>query len=142
MTRTYNYPSSAFVGFERLFDELNKVNTPSQPSYPPHNIVKISDEEYAIEMAVAGISTDNLDIEIKDNTLTVSYQPEKIEREYVYRGISSKKFVKSFTLHEYVIVDSATAEDGILTIALKVEVPEEKKPRKINIAGKKQLLQE
>ena len=142
MTRTYTYPSSAFVGFERLFDELNKAQGFTSTSYPPHNIIKIYENEYDIEMAVAGINTENIDIELKENTLKISYTPVKLEREYVYHGISEKSFVKTFTLHDYVIVDSASVNDGILTISLRVEVPEEKKPRKIVIMGKKQLLNE
>ena len=83
MTRTYTYPSSAFVGFERLFDELNKAQGFTSTSYPPHNIIKKNEDEYDIEMAVAGINTENIDIELKENTLKISYTQVIMEREYV-----------------------------------------------------------
>lgn len=143
MTRTFTYPSSAFVGFERLFDEMNRMSDGlNSPSYPPHNIVKISDDHYVIEMAAAGIDPNKLDLNLEDNNLTVSYTPEKRDVEYVHKGISEKAFCKSFTLHEYVLVEGADVVNGVLTINLKVEIPEEKKPRKIEITGNKQLLEE
>ena len=143
MTRTFDYPSSTFVGFERLFDEMNRISSGlNSPSYPPHNVVKINDNEYVIEMAAAGIDPEKLDISLEDNNLTIAYNPEKRDVEYVHKGISEKPFRKGFTLHEYVIVDGADVINGVLTINLRVEIPEEKKPRKIELGSKKQFLQE
>lgn len=143
MTRTFTYPSSAFVGFERLFDEMNRISDGlNSPSYPPHNIVKISNDKYVIEMAAAGIDPEKLEVNLEESNLTVTYTPEKRDVEYVHKGISEKPFRKTFTLHEYVNVEGADVVNGILQIDLKVEIPEEKKPRKIEITGNKQLLQE
>jgi len=142
MTRTYTYPQSAFVGFDRLFNQLNSVNDSIHSGYPPHNVVKVDEDHFDIELAVAGISMDSIQIELKENTLTIQSTPQKRDVEYLYRGISEKQFTKTFTLHEHVIVDGAELIDGILKISLRVEVPEEKKPRKIEITGQKQLLTE
>jgi molecular chaperone IbpA len=122
---------------------MNRISTGlNSPTYPPHNGVKINDNEYVIEMAAAGIDPEKLDISLEDSNLTISYTPEKRDVEYVHKGISEKPFRKGFTLHEYVIVDGADVVNGVLTINLRVEIPEEKKPRKIEITGNKQLLQE
>lgn len=146
MTRlNYTYPSSAFVGFERLFDELNKAHsyTGHTSTYPPHNIIKTSDSTYDIELAVAGIDPEKIEIITKENTLSISYIPEnKKDVEYVHKGISEKRFKKEFTLQEHIIVDGASADNGVLTVHLRLEIPEEKKPRKIEISGKPQLLNE
>jgi molecular chaperone IbpA len=124
-----------FVGFESLFNDLERLtsNTPGQDNYPPHNVVKIDDEHFNIEMAVAGFTRDDIEVELKDGTLIISGERSEDEREYAYKGISSRKFSKSFRLAEYVVADGADLVDGILVVNLRVDIPEEKRPQKIKI---------
>ena len=128
------FPRSAFLGFDHLFDELDRVAKHANDNYPPHNIVKINDTSYLIELAVAGFARDELDVEVKDRSLTVSGKHENRGREYVHKGISAKKFLRSFRLSEYVQVNGADLIDGVLAINLEVVVPEEMRPRKIGIS--------
>ena len=138
MVRTnLNVPRSLFVGFEGLFDELERIHTSARSgsdNYPPHNIVKESDTEYVIEVAVAGFSEDDLDVEQKERSVIISGEHKAKDRDVIHRGISTKKFKRTFRLSEYVLVDGASLKDGILAIKLKLELPEEKRPRKINIS--------
>mgnify|MGYP003780199731 FL=1 len=127
------FPRASFVGFDHLFDELDRVARHANDHYPPHNIVKVSDHDYQIELAVAGFARDELVIEVNDRTLTVRGEHVSKGREYIHKGISAKKFNRNFRLSEYVEVHGADLVDGILAIQLKVVLPEEKRPRKINI---------
>lgn len=129
------FPRSAFVGFDSLFDELAQVANHANDSYPPHNIVKLTDDskEYLIELAVAGFTRNEIEIEQKERTLSVRGEHVVKGREYIHKGISTKKFTRNFRLSEYVEVVGADMKDGILSIHLKVVVPEEKQPRLINI---------
>jgi molecular chaperone IbpA len=129
------FPRASFVGFDHLFQELDWVAKHATDTYPPHNIVKVSDDDYLIEVACAGFTLDDLEIEQDERTLTVTGQQEvPAEREYLHKGISQKKFKRVFRLSEYVFVDGASLTDGILSIQLKFELPEEKRPRKIDIS--------
>lgn len=132
----YSFPTSSFVGFERMFDELARTATATTNSnYPPHNIVKIDEDNYLIEIAVAGFKKEDIDIQLKDSILTVKGKKEDA-RTYSHKGISSRDFTRAFTLGEYVQVNGANLEDGILAIQLERVVPEEERPRVIEI-GKK-----
>lgn len=131
---TYSFPTSSFVGFERMFDELSRTATTSanNSNYPPHNIVKIDEDNYLIEIAVAGFKKEDIDIQLKDSILTVKGKKEDA-RTYTHKGISSREFARTFTLGEYVQVNGANLEDGILAIQLERVVPEEERPRVIEI---------
>ena len=134
MTGVQNlFPRSSFVGFDHLFNELEHVTRHAQDHYPPHNILKTGDTDYLIELAVAGFSRDELNVEVKDRTLTVTGEHQSKGREYIHRGISTKKFKRTFRLSEHVKVNGADLVDGILSVILKYEVPEEMRPRKITI---------
>jgi molecular chaperone IbpA len=132
------FPRSAFVGFDHLFDELDRVAKQAHDHYPPHNIVKTGESEYLIELAVAGFSQNEITIEVKDRSLTVTGEHVSKGREYIHRGISTKKFKRAFRLSEYVQVSGADLVDGILAIHLKIVVPEEMRPRIIPI-GKNEV---
>ena len=127
------FPRSSFVGFDHLFKELEYTTKHSNDHYPPHNIVKISDEAFLIELAVAGFSEDELEVDVKERTLTVKGDHITKGREFIHRGISTKKFRRTFRLSEYVEVHGANLVDGVLAIDLKIVIPEEMRPRKINI---------
>ena len=127
------FPRSSFVGFDHLLNELDQVARNSNDSYPPHNVLKVNDTDYLIELAVAGFSRDELTIEVKDRTLTISGEHTNLGREYIHRGISTKKFKRTFRLSEHVHVHGADFKDGILSVELKYIIPESLKPRKIQI---------
>ena len=124
---------SSFVGFDHLFNELDHVARHANDHYPPHNILKTGETNYLIELAVAGFSKDELIVEVKDRTLTVIGEHQSKGREYIHRGISTKKFKRTFRLSEHVYVHGADIQDGILAIELKYAVPEEMRPRNIPI---------
>jgi len=141
----YSYvPRQFFIGFDNLFNLLEsqpwKAEANSFGTYPPHNVIKIDDDNYTIEFAVAGFKPEDIDIEVRESVLNIT-GGKNDEREYAHKGISSRNFFKTFTLADYVVVTGSTLEDGILSIHLKRELPEAKKPRKISIT-KSELLKE
>lgn len=151
MTHAYGrnlLPST--VGFDRLlstldeFDELFSNKKPA--SYPPYNIVRFDDETYQIQIAVAGFSEDNIDIDYRNNQLTVngSIHQENTKVQYLHHGLASRNFSHSFKLSDTVFVKSADIVNGVLEINLENILPEEKKPRKILIGSsdKKLLIEE
>jgi len=133
------FPRSSFVGFDHLFNELDYVAKHSQDNYPPHNILKTGETDYLIELAVSGFTKDELTIEVKDRTLTVTGEHVSKGREYIHRGISTKKFKRTFRLSEHVKVNGADLKDGVLSVELKYEIPQELRPRKIEIGHYEEL---
>lgn len=131
------------IGFDKMFDELNRTfaNSRTSNNYPPHNVVQIDETHYVIEVAVAGFKEDEIDVELKDNVLTVKGEQRKEEDakelNYLHKGISARNFVRTFPLAEHVEVRGATVQNGILAVALELVVPEEKQPKKIAITFNK-----
>ena len=126
------------VGFDRLFDMLeNSSFGQSQENYPPFDLIKEGDNEYRIELAVAGFKPEELDIVAQQNVLIVSGrkkdESEETVSNYIYRGIATRSFERRFALADHVHVKNADIRDGLLSIALAREIPEAMKPRKINI---------
>ena len=126
------------VGFDRVFDRLDHYVTNQSrmtpTGFPPYNIRRDGDYNYVIEMALAGMSKDDLEVEVADGTLTVrSIDKKEDEGELLHRGISFRKFTRSWTLADDVIVKDAKMENGMLLIHLEHVVPEEKKPRTVKI---------
>lgn len=127
------------VGFDRfndLFESLGDGTEQAFDSYPPYNIEKLGDDEYRIVMAVAGFDQSDLNITAHGDTLQVSGRiSDQAEegRTYLHRGISARAFQRSFRLADYIKVTGAEMKDGLLTINLVREMPEEKKPRMIPI---------
>jgi molecular chaperone IbpA len=126
------------VGFDRLFDMLeNSSLGQSQENYPPFDLIKLGDNDYRIELAVAGFKPEELDITAQQNVLVVSGR-KKDESEdkgnnYVYRGIATRSFERRFALADHIQVRGADMKDGLLSIELVREIPEAMKPKKINI---------
>lgn len=123
------------IGFDRMFDMMSG-NVPTTPNYPPYNIVKHSDDKYTIEIAVAGFSKDEIDVETKENTLLIESKsrPEgDDDKEFLHKGISNRAFKKAFTISDDVVVNGADMKDGILKIEMERIIPEEKKPKVIKI---------
>ena len=133
LTHTTLFPRASFVGFDHLFSELDHVARHAKDHYPPHNIIRIGQSDFLIELAVAGFGEDELDIEVKDRTLSITGEHISKGRDFVHRGISTKKFRRTFRLSEHVEVHGADIQDGILAINLKYVIPEDQSPRKINI---------
>lgn len=132
------------VGFDRIFDMLDQA-TRLEPmtNWPPYNVEKTGDDQYRITMAVAGFTQDEIEVTQQDNSLVIvgKKRQEDGQGEILHRGIASRAFKQSFNLADFVKVTSATLENGLLTIELKREVPEELQPRRIPIhavAGKTQ----
>jgi len=133
------------VGFDRLFSMLDNMNGDGVPTYPPYNIERLDENQYRITMAVAGFGEDDLNIEIKQNALTIAGkrgEPSENAGKVLHQGIASRSFERRFQLADHVEVTGAALENGLLHIDLKRELPEAMKPRTIKIAGaggKKQI---
>ena len=126
------------VGFDDLFDHFNNTleyTVKQQTSYPPYNINKIDDLNYQIEMALAGFNRNDIEIKSALSQLTIKSveNDDKEEKETLHRGISKRKFSRTFTLAEDIKVNGAELKDGMLLVDLEKIVPEEKKPRTIDI---------
>jgi len=122
------------IGFDQLFREFDLINKENTNVYPPHNVVKLDEDNFVIELAVAGFDTKELNIETLENSLVITGEKSgKDEREYSHKGISTRKFTRRFSLAEHVHVSGASLEHGILSISLERQIPEEKKPRTIKI---------
>ena len=124
------------IGIDRWFDTvLDSIEHSSTTNYPPYNIVKKDDDNYTIELAVAGFTEGEINVTTHDGQLVI--KGEKVEQEeeqnYLHKGISARKFERSFTLNDYVEVASATVANGILSIDLERHVPESMKPKTIAI---------
>jgi len=128
------------VGFDRLFDMLeNNGFANGGENYPPFDLRKTGDNDYQIELAVAGFKPDEIDITAQQNVLVVSgKKKEESDREgsdYIYRGIATRSFERRFALADHIQVRGADLKDGLLSIELHREIPEAMKPRKIQVGG-------
>lgn len=124
------------VGFDRLAQLLESASVDQAAGYPPYNIERTDENAYRIEIAVAGFRADELNIEVKENLLTVQGRKaaNDAERRFLHRGLAERDFERRFQLADYVIVADARLADGLLSIALRRELPEALKPRRIEIA--------
>ena len=128
------------VVFDRLFDMLENSNTgQGQENYPPFDLIKLGDNDYRIELAVAGFKPNEIDITAQQNVLIVSgkkgEESENRGQDYIYRGIATRSFERRFALADHIQVRGADLKDGLLAIELVREIPEAMKPRKISIGG-------
>ena len=124
------------IGFDNLFDRLFDIDLESSNSYPPYNISKVDDNNYVIEMALAGFNKDDIEIELSDAELTVrSKKREDSNKDVnlIHQGISHRSFNRKFTLSEEILVKNAEMKNGMLIIKLEKFIPENKKPKLINI---------
>ena len=124
-----------FVGFDTLFNELNELAARKEPNYPAYNIAKDDEENYRIEIALAGFSRDDISIETEKGVLKVEANKADERANYIHQGIAQRGFSKMFRLAEHMKVDDARFVDGILTVALRRVIPEADKPQKIAIAN-------
>lgn len=126
------------IGYADTLGVLQQMSKAKTPSYPPYNITKFADGKFEVQMAVAGFRKDELEVKVQDRVLTVSSELTENEDadtfgEVLHHGIAQRSFKSEFALAEYVEIDEAKLEDGILTIKLVTNLPDEKKPRTIEI---------
>jgi molecular chaperone IbpA len=132
------------LGFDKFFDDVEKLLSmdvqKTVSNFPPHNIIKLDDSRYIVELAVAGFSKDEIEISVEDGKLNVKGDRKEKETEvqYIHRGIGTRSFTKTLTIADTIEVKGAEFKDGILRIGLENIIPEHKKPRKIEI-GKGEL---
>ena len=139
--RAFDIPSvhKFGIGFDNMFDELQRIHSQqSTNNYPPYNIVQINENEFMISLAVAGFGEDNLSVTKDKNMLIIegkhpTMTADSTEPDFLHRGISSRDFTREFKLADYVEIENANLELGILNVHLKREVPEDSKPKKIAI---------
>lgn len=120
-----------FIGFDKMFNRL--TSTTNQSGFPPYNVRKVDEDTFVVELAVAGYNKESIEITEHDGSLVIKGERPEDTEEYVHRGIAGRKFTRTFTLAEYMFVDSADLNDGMLYVVVKREVPEEKKPKTIKI---------
>ena len=123
----------SFVGFDNLFDEFERMSSFTDNNYPAYNIIKTGDEDYKIEIAVAGFNENEISIEVKKGLMTVEASKAKLSNEYLHRGIAERSFTKQFRLADNMEVKNADLRDGLLTINLYREIPEAEKPKQLKI---------
>ena len=126
------------IGMDRLFDRIvTQFDAAQATNYPPYNIVKTGEDTYQIEVAVAGFSEGDIDVQFHNGSLEIRGEQQRVEEDggknYLHHGISARKFTRSFQLADYVEVRSAQVRNGILTVDLERVVPETMKPKSIAI---------
>jgi len=122
-----------FLGFGDQFVrwETNKKTT---SSFPPYNVKKVDEDNYVVELAVAGYDREDIDVTVDKDTLIIKSERENDEKsEYLHKGIAGRNFTQTFTLGEYMTVKSASLDNGLLTVKIERELPESAKPRQIKI---------
>ena len=131
------------VGFDRTFDtlELLASSRAKETNYPPYNIRKISEDQYAIELAIAGFEDKDIDIELVEETLTIKgNRPKEASDGLLHQGLAARDFVKKFVLSDDMEIKGAALSNGMLYVGLERIIPDEKKPRKIKLTSKSKLL--
>jgi molecular chaperone IbpA len=135
--RTYDFSPlfRSTVGFDRLFDALD--NTSARPDWPPYNIERSGENQYRISMAIAGFGPDEIELTQQGNTLIVAGRKEREQRpqEILHQGLAFRDFKQTFNLADHVKVVSAALENGLLSVDLTREVPEQLKPRRIEVGS-------
>ena len=127
---------SRLIGFDRVFDAVTRLHTVEggqSNSFPPYNIKRIDDENYEIQIAIAGFKKSELNVVVEDGNLIVKGEQEKSEDEFLHKGIAERNFTRTWALADEVKVTGSKLKDGVLTISLVHEIPEEKKPTSIEI---------
>jgi len=150
--RTYDFTPFArsAIGFDRFFELLNKQSPEGAENFPPYDIVRTGDDTFRITLAVAGFSPSDITVTAQQNLLTVAGRKAENPRseDYIYQGISARAFERRFNLADYIEVEGADFENGLLQIDLTRKVPEAMKPRRIEVVPatshlqKKQRLEE
>lgn len=139
--------SKTSVGFDEVFNRVmgTSLADASASNYPPYNLYKITDNEYRIDMALAGFNLDEIEVTLKEDVLKIEYKPDESATEadvkYFHRGIAKRAFRRVFALSDTLVVKGATMENGILSIDMENIIPEHRRPRKIEITTKTQKVE-
>ena len=133
-----NALNRALIGFDTMFDKLERrFANQVQNNYPPHNIIRTGENTYLIEIAVAGFGKDEVSVSLENNELSIKGEKAEVDEtaeiQYLHRGLASRNFVRVFPLAEHIQVKGAEIKDGILTVKLERIIPEELKPRIIEV---------
>jgi len=134
----------AFVGFDTILTEMERMASQSRCSFPPYNLIKESDDDYVIEVAIAGYNKDEIYIGKDKDILSISYlkpaEKQKSDVTYIHKGIAKRSFKLDFCLADYVDVSSVDYANGMLFVRLVRELPEEERPKQYSIGYSKQRL--
>ena len=122
------------IGFDRYFEDLERMSNITQTNYPPYNVVKEDNEHFSVELAVAGFSKKDVSITKEKNVLVIEGKIEDESKDFVHKGLASRAFKRSFTLADDVEISGASLKDGILKVSLERVIPEEDKPVSIKIS--------
>ena len=123
-----------FIGFNKEIARLNSAHKTNSQSYPPYDLLKLDEDTYKLSLAVAGFTKDDINVSVDNGTLLINGEiTEVTDAEVVHKGIAGRKFVRSFALGEYMEVTSAELKDGMLHVHVVRIIPEDKKPRVIDI---------
>ena len=122
------------IGFDRYFEDLERMSNITQTNYPPYNVVKEDDEHFSVELAVAGFSKKDVSITKEKNVLVIEGKVEDESKDFVHKGLASRAFKRSFTLADDVEISGASLKDGILVVSLERIITEEDKPISIKIS--------
>jgi molecular chaperone IbpA len=123
-----------FIGFNRELGRLNTAHKTNSQSYPPYDLLKLDEDTYQISLAIAGFSKEDIDVSVDNGTLIIKGEiVEVTDAEVVHKGIAGRKFTRTFALGEYMEVTSAELKDGMLHVHVVRIVPEDKKPKVIDI---------
>jgi molecular chaperone IbpA len=134
-----------FVGFDDTYNRLSKIHddlTQSIPNYPPYNIKKVEENKYVIEIAAAGFAKQDIEITIEDNKLIVKGTSHDDNDNFIFKGIATRAFTRTFALDDQIVIKDAAMFNGMLKIALEKIIPEHRKPRKIEIADEPSTVSE
>jgi molecular chaperone IbpA len=121
-----------YIGFDKMFDRLT-TTTHQQSGFPPYNIRKVNEDTFVVELAVAGFNKNSLSVTENNGTLEIKGDRPEDAETYLHKGIAGRKFTRTFALGEYLFVDSADLNDGMLYVVVKRDIPEDKKPKTIKI---------
>ncbi len=122
------------IGFDRYFEDLERMSSHTQTNYPPYNVVKVDDEHFTVEVAVAGFSKDDISVTKEKNLLIIEGKVEDDSKDFVHKGLASRAFKRSWTLADNVEIETAKLVNGILSVGLEKVIPEEDKPVSIKIS--------
>ena len=122
------------IGFDRYFEDLERMSSHTQTNYPPYNVVKVDDEHFTVEVAVAGFSKDDISVTKEKNFLIIEGKVEDDSKDFVHKGLASRAFKRAWTLADNVEIGTAKLVNGILSVGLEKVIPEEDKPVSIKIS--------
>lgn len=138
----FNGIEKLYVGFDDQFQRLARMHddlTKNIPNYPPYNIKKVDDNKYVIEMALAGFTKTDIEIELNGDTLAIKNSTASDDKDsvdnFMFKGISNRAFTRAFTLGDNIEVQNAEMLNGMLRVFLEKVIPEHKKPKKIEVSG-------